>query len=368
MCLGVKPEVVRVLFANEDGALSYNCCHCRLNGSGGGSMNEALSQLLCSVGDIAREVRELKKARQIEFCASGQSRGPTPPVLTGAQSGNHSVSRGEVLEHLRELKEREKRANSIVLRGFGNLSLDAVRTKFSRICETLRIDPIHLTGIARIGDTGLYRAVILDSEIRRALLLKSQELRNYDEFSRVYVNRDLTFQQRQDLFDRRRAHQAEVEQTQIPNSVGPFVGRQHFQLDDHRGHERSSSISSDRRAGGLARGGPFRGRGRGGFSGGRGGPMSARGSRGRGRGGSSGASGFVSSPVDSHRAGSGRGWNGQNSSNNRINYPSAGSLVECAGTAQSNSGTSSDGTGSAEGSNRATGSSIGSIPHLRRNF
>ena len=369
MCLGVKSDVVKVLFSNEDGALSYNCCHCRLNGSSGDSRNEALSQLLCSVGEIAREVRELKNARQLNVGTPGYGGVPIPSVSTGAESGNYSVTRSEVLEHLRELKEREKRANSIVLRGLGNLSLDEVRTKFSRICVTLRLEPIHLTGIVRIGSTGLYRAVIVDADIRRALLLKAQELRNSEEFSRVYVNRDLTFQQRQELFDRRSAHQAEVEQDQTPNSVGTSMGERRFQLNDRRRYEGPRGISSDRQNGGQARGGgPFRGRGRGSSSVGRGGALPARGSYfgGRGRGGSSGASSFRGSSGDPNRAGSGRGRDGVG---NMTDCPSNGPPVQSyAGTVQSNSGISSDGSLSVVGSYPARRNSIGNIPHIRRNF
>ena len=366
MCLGVKSEVVKVLFANEDGALSYNCCHCRLNGNGGDSRKEALSQLLCSVGEIAREVRELKNARQLNVGTSGYGRGPIPSVSTGAESGNYSVTRVEVLEHLRELKEREKRANSIVLRGFGNLSLDEVRAKFSRICVTLRLEPIHLTGIVRINNTGLYRAVIVDAEIRRALLLKAQELRNSEEFSRVYVNRDLTFQQRQELFNRRSAHQAEVEQAQNPNSVGTSVVERRFQLNDQRRFDRQRGITSDRQNGGQARGGgPFRGRGRGV---GNGGALPARGSYfgGRGRGGSSGASSFTGSSGDSNRTGSGRD---QDRAAYGTDCPSTGLSVQSyAGMVQSNSGTSSDSSVSVVGSHPARRNSIGNIPHIRRNF
>ena len=64
---------------------------------------------------------------------------------------------------------------------------------------------MDLVGLIRVGSTNLYRGSIPNAEHRRALLLKVHELRNSAEFASVYVHRDLTYQQRQDLLARRRA-------------------------------------------------------------------------------------------------------------------------------------------------------------------
>ena len=62
-----------------------------------------------------------------------------------------------------------------------------------------------MLGLQRIGNTNLYRARVVDSEKRKTLLLSAPKLRQSSEFSNVYINKDLTFIQRNELMDRRKA-------------------------------------------------------------------------------------------------------------------------------------------------------------------
>ena len=186
LCLGIDESVLRVLLTVMDGAITYNCCYCRSD----------TSQLLRIIGNLVKEVVELRVSRE------GNSSG-----VSGREGGTSAVDltcRDEVMGHVRELREREKRADSIILRGLQG-SLETVADKFDRICQILGFGSVDLVGLVRVGSTNLYRGRILNAEIRRALLLKVHELRNSTEFSSVYVHRDLTYQQRQDLLARRRA-------------------------------------------------------------------------------------------------------------------------------------------------------------------
>ena len=64
-CLGVAPAIVGALFDDVDGALTYKCCHCRLSvglGDKSSMGSEGVNQLLCILGELSRDIRELKSS------------------------------------------------------------------------------------------------------------------------------------------------------------------------------------------------------------------------------------------------------------------------------------------------------------------
>ena len=61
-----------------------------------------------------------------------------------------------------------------------------------------------MTGLTKIGAGDLYRAKIANKDQRQNLLLKVSALKNSQLFSRVYINRDLTKQQRDEVVSARR--------------------------------------------------------------------------------------------------------------------------------------------------------------------
>ena len=99
-----------------------------------------------------------------------------------------------------------------MIRGLPQLSPQAVEQKFSEICAYLGVGDVELNNVVHIstGNGSLYRARVVDLVKRKELLTKAHELANSDTFSRVYINRDLTYHQRQELVLRRsraRGHQ-----------------------------------------------------------------------------------------------------------------------------------------------------------------
>ena len=204
LCLGVRCEVVEVWMTDNGGAVSYNCTECRLGASvreSPDSHHGVLSQLICSVGEMAKMIRELKDA-------PSPQRVPIPRQLEMDRQNRegNQLSQGDVLHQLRELRERDKRADSVIFRGFGDLPIEEVSRKFASICDVLRLPVIPLIGLTKVGTTNLYRAKISNKELRRSLLLKAPELKNTEQFSQIFVNRDLTKQQRDEVMERRRQH------------------------------------------------------------------------------------------------------------------------------------------------------------------
>ena len=76
-------------------------------------------------------------------------------------------------------------------------------SKFEAACIFLGLGNVGLTELFKIQD-GLFRAKIPNDQKRLALLSKARDLKN-SEFSSCYIQRDLTYRQRQDLIAKRRA-------------------------------------------------------------------------------------------------------------------------------------------------------------------
>ena len=160
LCLGVRSEVVQGLIADDEGALSYNCNECRLRvqaiDSGEGT-NVVLRQLMCSVGELAKIVRGLKVDRNF---SRDVIREPMQQAVSEACSEH--IPQRAIFDQVREVREREKRADSVVFRGLGDVPLQEVSSKFLAICRELRLPSITLVGLTKIGTTNLYRARIAD--------------------------------------------------------------------------------------------------------------------------------------------------------------------------------------------------------------
>ena len=206
-CLGVAQEVLSVLSSCRDRSVGYICCGCRVDSvsSTAGSLESiatALSQLLGvmkgMVSQFSEAMNELKLMRLQQ----------NNPVSGSGRESEYSlhvpnpIVRDQVLESVKELNEREKRKDSIVLRGFGNIEVGRVQEKFNEVCTYLRLGSITLVDIVKINDS-LFRAKVTSRDRFMQLLGESRRLRESDSLRNVYIQRDLTYLQRQQQISRR---------------------------------------------------------------------------------------------------------------------------------------------------------------------
>ena len=238
-CLGISVEAINVLIDGNNGATPYRCCECRSKptSNGGdhqGGDSEGYLQLVKLMQSMKRELDELKsksvgdRVRQARVDGAVNNNNQTvgneawhtsqySRVRNGAGHANRNdpqtphdsgtIGRDEVLSHLKELREREKRVESIILRGFEVDTVEGIKQKFSEVCNALQIPPVTLVGLDRVGVTNIYRARITDKEKRKEILTKSVDLRHSRNFKHVYINKDLTYIQRQEVISRRKAAQ-----------------------------------------------------------------------------------------------------------------------------------------------------------------
>ena len=263
LCLGIKQETISSLLGGDGGALQYLCCHCRgrgrvvdsdmaggspngrLGGMAVGGMDQLLGIVGCLVGELRNLMSEVRSAGKV--CSAP----PPGPSSLGPQN------EGDALAHLREIYERDKRKQSIVLRGFKSRSVGEVGREFDEVCDHLGLR-VSLTSVHQIKE-GLFRADVLDREKRLKLLFEAKRLRNSERFRRTFVQRDLTYAQRADL--RRRRGAARTESSNLTPPPGTDRGVCSVAGGDSAGSVASATGARSRvgnwRSGGARGGGNF---------------------------------------------------------------------------------------------------------------
>ena len=138
------------------------------------------------------------------------------PPIQSAPIDNQALKslefRSVVYEESREIIEREKRRQSIVVKGFGT-NPNGVQKSFSDMALSLLNTSIHLADIVVINSE-MVRGKIFSEDKRRAILNCARDLKNHPVYGHVYINRDLTRQQRETMYTRRQRQQL----TQIPRA------------------------------------------------------------------------------------------------------------------------------------------------------
>ena len=149
---------------------------------------------------MVNEVRSLKDCK-VAACGA---QGVTSDKQMGRLNRDVNFSRDAIFNEVREVNEREKRKCSIILREFGYNSVNDVCDKFKEVCHVLNIGSIELNDVIKIGDKSFIRAKVLNDEKHTELLMATSKLRSIRGFENFYIQKDLTYHQRQELAERKR--------------------------------------------------------------------------------------------------------------------------------------------------------------------
>ena len=131
-----------------------------------------------------------------------KSSNPTP--ATGNPAVDTALSRERIRSEIQEVREREKRKQSVIIRGINIESTNELPSKLSLISNLVLQRDISFSDFFTIDrNKKLYRCKILNDEDRQEFLGKTKMLKQSEDFKLVYFNRDLTYAQRQSLLARR---------------------------------------------------------------------------------------------------------------------------------------------------------------------
>ncbi|KAK3894276.1 hypothetical protein Pcinc_001970 [Petrolisthes cinctipes] len=103
-----------------------------------------------------------------------------------------------------EMEERKKRKDSLVFHDIRTNNLAEAKVQLSQITTAILGSDLSLDDVFCINkDKGIYKAKCTVKELRDNLLFKAKSLKDIPVYKGVYVNRNLTFTHRQELFIRR---------------------------------------------------------------------------------------------------------------------------------------------------------------------
>ena len=211
-CSGLPEKLAAEILNHDCDAVQYICNKCRSKPKSPKTDNavlNSLSQINTTLEGIAVGLAELQSWRvemtewRSQMMQQQVSQGRTsPPHLVSGDM--HAIIRSE----LTELRERDKRRETIIVKGIDSRTETEFIEKFNSITEILidkRLDPTEITRI----NSKIVRLKILNKHDRLKLLTSSSQLKHLKDFAHVYISKDLTYKQRTELLDRRRTARAQ---------------------------------------------------------------------------------------------------------------------------------------------------------------
>lgn len=223
LCLGLPDDLVKGITAYGGDGIAFICTECRSNdGAGEVADKQAFKQLFQTVRELCEFVKVL--AEQMQDFVTGQQDSASRTAHTDESM------RLLIREEVREMEERNKRKSSIIIRGLNAPTTTQANEQFQQVATHLLSCQVPLSSIVCINnDKKLYRASVDDLDLRKRLLDSARTLKN-SPFSNVYINRDLTFQQRKVLAERRELNRRQQVgggggQPPMAASQAPVVGQ-----------------------------------------------------------------------------------------------------------------------------------------------
>ena len=247
MCTGLKINTIKVIQRDGGDGIRFVCSDCRCN-TGNSSANDnviatsspiALGQLYEMVKSIAESVTSL--TAQVATLAnqiSSSSQSSTSPS---------NFHRESLYAEMREFNERAKCKDSIIVRGSRAVNNDGLRAVLNNIGDVLLNSSIELDSIFCINrEHSIYRVEIKSHDIRSRLLAESKKLKDTN-LGHVFISRDLTYLQRQELRAKRMASHSVQTSDHVEGTVASSSGRGNNNLRGRagmssRGRGRASNV------------------------------------------------------------------------------------------------------------------------------
>lgn len=225
MCSGLPKQLLDAINAYDGGGVTFICIKCRIERQS--SPSKAQPQMLELIGQLFQQMQGLCSTVQglVEKVAllSSQPKAQTEPPPTThhpqpIQSHPKPMEqyREMVRDEVKEMQERDKRRQSVIVKGLKARTTEECSSSFKRMTEEVMGVGVTLSDVTPIPNHPfLFRAKIDNDDHRKLVLEKAKHLKE-SEYSTVFVSRDLTYAQRTELFNRRKARRAEQGVAQAP--------------------------------------------------------------------------------------------------------------------------------------------------------
>ena len=256
ICTGLPREAILLITAHQaDNSVLFVCTGCRINPGKGAwatkpsrrrgsdkadEQETMIKQLYLTVKGLCASVASLTSKFDALMAAKGSSEVQTSSMPSQPQRGSltphgtlsttqtapehppqqPSQYRSVIRQEIKELREREKRKDSIIVRGLTSSTPGDAVEEFGEITSMLIGSRVVLSDVVRIPDhPELIRAKITDEDKRKQILEKAKTLKG-SRYDGVFIRRDLTYSQRQEL-KLRREGQGQRDTDQRPDRSQP---------------------------------------------------------------------------------------------------------------------------------------------------
>lgn len=229
MCSGLPQQLLNAINEYSGDGIQFICMQCRISRqssptkSSQTQMMELISQLFQQVQGICTTLQGLTD--KVTLLTSKPISQPNPepaPEITQHPKCLTSPSqpptkpdeyRAIIRDEVKEIREREKRRHSVIVKGLKVKSGAELIDKFGHMTAEVMGTAVSLSEVAAIPNhPDIFRAKIMNDDHRKLVLEKAKYLKD-SSFHSVYVSRDLTFAQRAELFQRRLSRRGEQGQS-----------------------------------------------------------------------------------------------------------------------------------------------------------
>ena len=195
LCTGLSNRAITCIQEEGGQSIRFICSVCRCQPAStetGVVSQEAFTQLYEMVKSLAQSVALLttKIDQQISSPAS-----TTPNPLS---------NRKDLFLEMHEFDERKKRKESLIVKGITASNSQEFTHIFNIVSRTIVDKVVTPDNIFKIpNQTNMFRIKIQNEELRKEILSNANKLRDNKNYKDVYISRDLTYQQRQEMKARR---------------------------------------------------------------------------------------------------------------------------------------------------------------------
>ena len=205
-CSGLPNKLASEIMKSKVDSVQYICNPCRSKpgtGSSTGAVLKSLNQINITLQGIATGLNDLQAwkgdmldwRKRVDDALDHQSTGRAPTL-------DRDEMRSIIREEQIELRERDKRKTSIVIKGLNFSTADSFKVAFDDVTDSLIGLKIDATDIAPITPR-LVRLNVANKDHRMRLLTSASKLKNHETYGHIFISKDLTYRQRTELKTRR---------------------------------------------------------------------------------------------------------------------------------------------------------------------
>ena len=235
-CSGLPTKLAREFLNYNGDCLSYVCISCQTKPSSdlNTDLKKTMDQLFRTVQGISSVVSNLTgRLDNLTDRLDNQSQSQLPTRDRNQTNPSQTDIKDLIRKEITEMHEREKRKHNIIIRGI-NYSQDDFQTNFNLITNNIINRNVRLTNIKPLKPN-IVRADIDDADLRKQLLLNASKLKSNQLYAHIFISRDLTYNQRTQLRERRLVRVAMTGANAVPvsSSLSPTSTNSHSGLDLH---------------------------------------------------------------------------------------------------------------------------------------